>query len=793
MLMPAREALPTRPIPNEIKGNDTREQAAANRRQVTAYLALLTEKRLPLPMDPTGVKRVGIAQVAKEAGVSLGVLRPGHPCRAIIEASAATLGLAPILKSPDDADASIATCRRRFQTMAPMMAGKLGITPEAMSGFVAELFDCMTARADGDESTPASGLLEQLKEDEAAGMLALSTHARRIVRSWETWVLTVRDDDLGGGDDAATEMAFHDLLSLALHRAQLSQARAAEISGVPQPTLHKWLHEERHPNRRSFKGLRKLAAFCRLPEDALVQAIARSTGGDGLRVRLDDFPEGFRASKWKQLRDLARGRLTEDDLHLPGTAFRARLAEICDALVPEFEDGIARKKMRDANAVDQNRLPDRLKAELACYQNELTIQGRAEATVTSYTNHLLGFFSFALSGACPAELSVDVDRLSIIHAGSTALWEAYFRHLNDIGRAHMGASFQISRAMVDRMSAVSAMFGPHGFIDGQPTLTAALREIGNIHVPMSDHLSWSICSHDARLEATQIKVLKFQKKWKKLCSQPLTGRDEIADLLAQNDPLIAVRHCVAHLRAQLKTIRKWKGTGEGRRPSHHYATALRKLVLVHLLGQTALRIGMVPSITVGGAKGHLQWPRGGEPMLTIPAALFKNEASEVFKTGPYIRKLVDIDGFHADLKEYLEFGRPCLLAGAKDDHLLLKWSSATGCGPVSAAVTRNEITALTAAAIGIGAPADKRLIRARHLRPHHFRDILATSILRRTNRNYALAGDAIHVTEQTAREYYARDTVEDRRPMLMEAFEGIASESRTPAAGPQEESDHKTT
>ncbi|MDF3351964.1 hypothetical protein, partial [Sulfitobacter sp. KE12] len=72
-------------------------------------------------------------------------------------------------------------------------------------------------------------------------------------------------------------------------------------------------------------------------------------------------------------------------------------------------------------------------------------------------------------------------------------------------------------------------------------------------------------------------------------------------------------------------------------------------------------------------------------------------------------------------------------------------------------------------------PPDKRLIRATHLRPHHFRDILATTVLHRTNRNYALAGDAIHVTESTARAYYAHDSVERRRPELEKVMQAIAT------------------
>jgi integrase len=182
---------------------------------------------------------------------------------------------------------------------------------------------------------------------------------------------------------------------------------------------------------------------------------------------------------------------------------------------------------------------------------------------------------------------------------------------------------------------------------------------------------------------------------------------------------------------------------------------------------------MVPLITVGKPGCHLNWTKDGKLRLTIPAELFKNGTSEVFKSGPYVRDLVDREGFHADLKEYLDLARPRLLDGKTDDHLFLSWSAKNGGGAVSSQVTRNELTEITAGAIGINAPSEKRLIRENHLRPHHFRDILATSVLRKTNRNFALAGDAIHVTEETARQYYAYDTVEQRRPELQRILAGI--------------------
>ena len=53
---------------------------------------------------------------------------------------------------------------------------------------------------------------------------------------------------------------------------------------------------------------------------------------------------------------------------------------------------------------------------------------------------------------------------------------------------------------------------------------------------------------------------------------------------------------------------------------------------------------------------------------------------------------------------------------------------------------------------------------------------MATAVLHLTDRNYALAGDAIHVSEETARTYYAHDSVEMRRPDLEAVFRQMAKE-----------------
>lgn len=769
-----RPPLPTRLIPNEIVGHDTRPQAAENRRRVSEYLERLRATGTALPADPTQPKRLGTAQVALEAGVTLGVLRPGHPLRKQIEEAVSALGLATIHVLPSRDHLTVAECHSLFRSLAPAEAVKAGILPDKMAEFVDKFFEFIRYRAVDENTDLVAPIVAELREEAASGSLDIPVHVRRIIEKFDTWLEDSIDPGTSFAPDILSTIAFSDLLSLGLDRMGLSQSEAADIAGIPQPTLHKWLRRHGSPNVRSHAGLRRLSEYFGFPPDSLIAAITRSQGGSGSRFRSDDFPPEHRGKSSKRVREAVRARLVEDDFQLSPDTFRAKIADLCTQLHRSFVDDLARKKMRDANRIDRDRFSDDLVAELADYSRDLAQRNRSDSTLSSYTKHMEGFFSFALSNKAPEHLRLDRTNVSIVHCASRDLWQAYFTHLTEIGRDLMKPSFKISRAMVDRMTAVAALFKEDGYIDRTSSLLCQLQALSSDHRPRSRRKNWIQLEDEDRLESVYLDLHKFRKSWKKERSQnPVSGRSEISDILALENPMIAVDQILSHLRARKAEIQKWGKDGDTGRLNHHYATALRKIVLVHLLGQTALRIGMVPLITVGKPGCHLEFTADDTPRLTIPAEFFKNGTSEVFKDGPYRRDLVDREDFYADLKEYLDLARPRLLDGKSDDHLFLSWSAKNGGGPVSSQVTRHELTSFTADAIGINAPPEKRLIRVNHLRPHHFRDILATSVLRKTNRNFALAGDAIHVTEETARQYYAYDTVEQRRPELHRILAGL--------------------
>ena len=777
-LPPFRPPLPSRAIPTLTNGKDNRAQAAENRRRIADYLELLREQHLPLPAAPQQPTILGIGRVAEEAGVSLGVLRPDHPLRQQIEQAIPELGLAIVADGSVAADQlSVDDCRTLFTALAPAKAADLGIKREAMQGFVAQLFDLVTTRAKGDGSAAALPLVRQLQRDAADDVLDISDHVRRILDDFDVWLSHPADPGGGLSGEALTSMAFPDLLLMTMDRAGLSQATVAAVCGVPQATVCKWLTQGRAPNARSYPGLRRLAQHVGYPDDALIGSITRLRGSHGLRLPLALYPPQHRDRRSRDLRASVKQHLTTDDLQLSTEALSRRIAALCAEHHAEREPARQRKSMRDRNRIDRSQFPARLRAELDLYRGWLAGNGRRPPTQAAYINHLEGFFSFAISENAPATLRVPPGGIGFAHVASRQLWEAYFRHLTAVGRETMGADFRISRAIVNRMKAVSALFDPdHGFMSANKGIFEDAARLGEQHLPgfLVDH-------PQVLMREIHREIGSFRIAWMKQSKRPTLGRDEIADLLSLPDPMIAVRQIVRHLRDQTSRIRNYNISRNGERSprlNHHYATALRKLVMIHLFGQTALRIGMIPKLTVGSHPGaHLKWS-DTNPTLTIPANLFKNDNSEVFKDGPYFRELENIDGFFADLRAYLDLARPRFLDGAESDLLFLGWSAKSGCVPTQSNILRNELTRITRSAIGLDAPPGKRLIRATHLRAHHFRDILATTVLLQSEgRDYALAGDAIHVTESTAYAHYARDSVEQRRPALMKIMRGMAEDS----------------
>lgn len=314
MLPPkSRPPLPSRAIPDLISGQDTRAQAAENRRHIADYLALLRQQNLPLPAASQKLDVLGIARVSQEAGVSLGVLRPGHPLRQQLEEAIPELGLAIIVEEvigPDQL--SIAELHTLFLALAPARAASLGLRPEAMQEFITRLFNLLTSRAKGDRAAHAMPLVRQMQEDAGAGLLDVSNHVLRILEDFDEWV-TLRDNpDRTISPEALASMDFRDLMLLGMERTGLSQGHVAALCQTPQPTVWKWLAEGRAPNVRSHAALRVLSCHFGFPEETLIRSITRLRGGKNMRLPLGLFPEQYRDRRSKNLRNSVKAHLTED-------------------------------------------------------------------------------------------------------------------------------------------------------------------------------------------------------------------------------------------------------------------------------------------------------------------------------------------------------------------------------------------------------------------------------------------------------------------------------------------------
>lgn len=140
--------------------------------------------------------------------------------------------------------------------------------------------------------------------------------------------------------------------------------------------------------------------------------------------------------------------------------------------------------MRDINRIDRSKFPARLCEELERYRADLESQNRSPQTQDTYCNHLEGFFHFALSDQAPETHRPIHAEIAFVHIASRPLWEAYFRHLTDVGRRTIGPDYLISRASVERMKAVSAVFCPdRGFMTKNKDIFSHVSGLGEAHLP----------------------------------------------------------------------------------------------------------------------------------------------------------------------------------------------------------------------------------------------------------------------------------------------------------------------
>lgn len=238
MIPKSRRPLPTRAIPDAIVGHDTRAQAAENARRITDYLDLLQQQNLPLPAAPKHPTILGIAQVANEAGVSLGVLRPGHPLRKRVELAIPKLGLAIIVG--DDAPIDqlrLEECRTLFIALAPAQAAAVGIKQAAMEGFINRLFDMLLARAKKNPDALVLPLVRRMQKEAQEDLLDIDENVRTLLQEFEDWLALRQNPGQKLSEDALASMDFRDLLLFGMEQTGLSQNRVAELFQIPQSTV----------------------------------------------------------------------------------------------------------------------------------------------------------------------------------------------------------------------------------------------------------------------------------------------------------------------------------------------------------------------------------------------------------------------------------------------------------------------------------------------------------------------------------------------------------------------------
>lgn len=755
-MMKVRAALPTRPIPELISGNDTTAQAEENRARVANYIVTLKRQGLPLPADPTRSDRLGIAQVGREAGVCIGVLRPGSPLRLQVEACQTRIGLAAISKDGREFSAlRIDEAFKRLHGSADQIAGDQNMSHDSTKEALHDIQEIMTRRAGGCPDALVAPVLLHLNDERKAGKLDLPGRLQDMLPKLESWIY----------DRAASTntvcLDFPDAIADVLRRIGATQTTIAADLGIKSNTISRWLTGRAIPNARSFENLRTLSAMAGRPDNFLVDAAWKFNTGPGPRLSRADVPEQFRSRSQRDVVADAKARLEPEDYALTKKEFQTKIAVYCEEANDLRQTGRNRHKLRVLNRIDRSGFSPELTEDINNLQAFLRAKGLAPPTVDSYTGLIESGMAYALSDRMPAALRLHRDTARLSHLASPLIWRGYFGAIEDNAhQAFNDPSHKICRATVERLKAVESMFDPiHGFIQGQPDLVSAIADLG------AEHLYFTPGTPPATTLLFLIKkeLGGVRREWMKRTKPPTPGKSEIADLLTQKNPINAVTAMIMFQRTVAHNFLSHPHFPNSIKVRYHFATAMRKLIVLQLLAQTALRIGMLPNLTVGTERHHhLRSKNGDLPLVRVPANLFKNKDSMVFKNAPYKRQMENRDGFREDFQLYMRKAQPILLGEVKSDVLF----PVKGGHPILEANLRSEIYNISSSAIGRRAPVASRMVNNGFIKPHHFRDILATQILHDSDRNYAFAADAIHVTEQTCREHYAHDTPEMRQPEL---------------------------
>lgn len=757
MTLRVRTALPPVSPSSPITAADTSVQAQEGYERVADYVSQLRAEDLSLPADPRIPRRLSVIEIARESGVCVSSLRAGSPSRQLIENYKVEAGLAITVKSTLSEALSVDEFLQRLPLLAQRAANREDLPIEVSKERLINVGWIIARRAGGRSKGPIGPIMEELTYDASADHLDVPDSLSRLFPNLISW-----HDELNSMPEALNLLDFSDLLADALRRVGLNRAMLASRVGVKTVTLTRWLTGESVPRACSYPALTRIEQLADFPEGILHDAKGPNQRWATRSMAKRYVPERHRSTSSRGVVGSVRSRLPSSLYALPETAFQQHIDQVFEDVEQERKPGCDRYRMRQRHRIDRSRYSSQLQRDLINWSRDMDSQGLAPETIKAYVNAVEGLLAYGLSDEVSPALRVEKNKARLSVVCSPQLWNKYFEWKTDNGRTITGNDkFQINRASVERLKIVQQISDPGGgYISRDPDLVRTIRDLGPSHLYfISGAENEAVLLHRVTEELREVR-----KKWMGRSRRPIRGRDEIPDLLKLDNPIIAVQRMILSQRDLVDEL----GRPNARYVDyHHFATAMRLLMAVHLLGQTALRVGMLQKITVGSSSdNHLLLRPGRPPFLRIPAHMFKNGSSEVFRDGPYERELQDWCGAYRDLERYMRVARP-ILAAASGSELLLP---VRGGGAWLTNNVRNGVDGLSRRSIGSDAPPEMQLIRRGCLRPHHFRDILATQVLHDTNRDYALAADAIHVTEKTCREYYAFDSPSMRRGQLHESI-----------------------
>lgn len=727
-------------------------------RRLDAYLLHLAGSRLPLPALAGLPDLVDRGAVAREAGLDPADLTPPDGLlHHHLAAATPVLGLAVIHAGRSSAHLSIGELRGLLITAAFEDADARKAKAGKAVHQIEVVFDAIAARSGG-PTAPARPALDAMRQSLGAGDVSgaavvdiVLTRAEATLAAHEAVVSSGSPIDWRG---------FGRRLSAAVGHVGVSQSALARRVGMRAGTLNRWVRGEKVPDARMEHLVTKIEVVLGLAVGDLSSLIVRRRRGQG---RLPGYlwPESHRGAANRRVRGKISKRLP-DLAGLDDDAIRQAIVLTVESYEIATKPGRRQREKRVRNKIAH--VSQRFDADVCDWVTWATTANAGGATrlrdpiglasAKAYSGFFRSIAAYILSPRCPEVLQRSPGDLRLVHIFAPSILRAYFA--DRLGALLPGE--QENRAQVDRLKSLQSAIE---FAGGHPDLRAEMVCLEDELLPVRRDLSdreW-IGAIGAAIESLRHTLVTSARV-------PETVSDRLEPILSLPRPLDVV-----------DTIRGVQAADQGRlrAGSVAWARSLRNRLLIALLAQTALRSATIGQILVSGPDRHLA-KTSGAWRLDMPVALFKSDSETVFEGGRYRRLLVD-DGYLAPLlEEYLSVARPLLLGGRDGDHLFVTTNGAEVIG-MTASVVQQTVVDITRCAIGSAAPIDRRIVGIDHLTPHHFRGILATSVLKSTG-STRIAADAIHCTEKTLIEHYGRWAPSDRAEVLQQALETVLPKAR---------------